>query len=94
MKESSLKVVVGEIEYSIRASKRFRECSRRFVESDSFWHIYNDLADIFEGYGMAFLFVLLDEGVLEKDAFKGTAEGKGVFEFAKVIARRTERLDS
>jgi hypothetical protein len=92
LKESSLKVIVDEIMNSIRASQRFKKCSMRFTESNNFWHIYNDLADIFDGYGMAFLFVLLDEGVFEKDVFKGTAESKEVFEFSKVVARRIERL--
>lgn len=70
MKESSLEVVVDEIEYAIRSSKRFRDCARKYDEGDSFHHIYNSLASIYESYGGSFLLVLFEEGVLKKRTSK------------------------
>jgi hypothetical protein len=65
LKESSLKVIVGEIVYAVRVSRRFRTCATRYLEYDSFHHIYSDLADIFENFGVSFLAILLFEGDFE-----------------------------
>ena len=67
MKESSLEVVVDEIEYAIRSSKRFRNYAERYPESDSFHHIYDDIDAIPESYGCSFLRVLFEEGVLKRE---------------------------
>lgn len=87
LKESSLKVVVGEILHAVRASRRFRTCAMKYPEYDNFHHIYSDMADIFEGFGVSFLAILLFEGDFESVAKDD--EGKEVYEFMKEWYERT-----
>lgn len=81
MKKSSLRVVVREIVYAARISRRMRSCATKYPDYDNFHHIYSDLASIFEGFGTSFLSVLLFEGDFE--AVVDMPENKDVFEFAK-----------
>jgi hypothetical protein len=61
MKESSENVIKMEIKHAVEASKRFRNCAKAYGEGDSFHHIYNDIASIYESYGTSFIFVLFAE---------------------------------
>ncbi|MGD0805572.1 MAG: hypothetical protein ABSA11_16045 [Candidatus Bathyarchaeia archaeon] len=70
MKESSEIVIKMEIKHAVEASKRFRNCAKAYGESDNFHHIYNDIASIYESYGISFIFVLFSEGVLQAENFE------------------------
>ena len=87
MKESSLNVIVREILYAAKSSKNFRHCAMKYPEYDNFHHIYSDLADIFEGFEVSFLAILLFEGDFEALAKKD--EGREVYEFMKEWYERT-----
>jgi hypothetical protein len=65
MNEFTLEVCQREIEYSRQRAERFRNCAKKYNHDDSFWHIYSDLASIFEGYERKYEMILEIENLLE-----------------------------
>lgn len=84
MNEFTLEVCQREIEYSKQGTERFRNCAKKYNCDDSFWHIYSDLASIFEGYERSF------EMILKVEELEESLRQKGLLE-KQVTSRRSRK---
>lgn len=78
------------IEFSRTAGNCMRNSATKFRPSDNFWHIYTDLAYIYEGYARSYERILMSEGLADAllDIGSMTNEAKANIRAKK---RRVER---